>query len=125
MILTKSIYETPSENDGTRILVMRKWPRGISWDIMFSWAKNLSPCNGLLSDWKKELITWMEYEIRFINEMKLQKSNVRLLAKRSQSGETITLLCSERENDPYCHRHILKRLIDNSDTINSIMNNSI
>jgi uncharacterized protein YeaO (DUF488 family) len=57
MILTKSIYDPVEKTDDTRILVMRKWPRGISWNSMFSWAKNLSPGEELLSDWKKGLIT--------------------------------------------------------------------
>ena len=30
MIRTKRIYEEPSEEDGTRVLVDRLWPRGVS-----------------------------------------------------------------------------------------------
>lgn len=113
MVLTKSVYDPVSEKDGTRILIMRKYPRGISWNTIFSWAKNLSPSNELLSDWKNGLITWMEYENRFKEEMRLKRNNIRLLAERSKRGETITLLCNEKEDNPHCHRHILKNLIEN------------
>lgn len=35
MIKTKSIYYNDKEpDDGTRILVMRRWPRGISRDLL-------------------------------------------------------------------------------------------
>jgi len=43
--------------------------------------------------------------------MSTQNSKIRELAKRAASG-TITLLCFEKEENPCCHRHLLKKLID-------------
>ncbi len=44
MIKTKSIYYNDKEpHDGARILVMRRWPRGISKDQIDEWRKDLGP----------------------------------------------------------------------------------
>ena len=38
------------------------------------------------------------------------KKEMEFLAVQSVD-KTVTLLCKERENDPHCHRHILKKII--------------
>jgi hypothetical protein len=46
--------------------------------------------------------------------MRRQRDKIGELAKRSQAGETITLLCSSScERESRCHRSLLKDLIDN------------
>jgi len=37
---------------------------------------------------------------------------IRDLDERSKNGEIIRLLCYEKDNNPYCHRYMLKLLID-------------
>jgi len=71
----------------------------------------LAPSAELLNDWKKGLISWQEYEKRYLQEMSAQQGKIRELAKRAES-ETITLLCFEPEDNPHCHRHLLKGLIE-------------
>lgn len=68
---------------------------------------------GAYKGWKGKSISWDEYEERFIEEMKSPQSKevIAELAKRSLHGETITLLCYEKEENPHCHRHIVKRLV--------------
>ena len=79
--------------------------------------EELGPSLELLKDYKgwsgKGNITWEEYEKRFVEEMKSPKSKeaIDVLAERSLAGETFTLLCYEKESNPHCHRHIVKRLI--------------
>lgn len=116
MVKTKSVYERVEGLDGDRILVTRYWPRGIS-KIRLSitdWLRNLAPSKELLHDWKQQKISWEQYEVRYHAEMQGQKETIRELAKRSKCG-TITLLCLEREDNPHCHRHLLKRLIENGE----------
>jgi uncharacterized protein YeaO (DUF488 family) len=49
MIKTKSIYYDRKEpEDGTRILVMRRWPRSIARDQIDEWRKDLGPSVELL-----------------------------------------------------------------------------
>ena len=48
-IAVKRIHEAPSPEDGTRFLVDRLWPRGVSKDkaALAAWLKPLSPSDGL------------------------------------------------------------------------------
>jgi uncharacterized protein YeaO (DUF488 family) len=57
MIKTKSVYYDKIEpDDGRRILVMRRWPRGIGWEKnrIDLWIKEVGPSNELLDDWNNK-----------------------------------------------------------------------
>jgi len=115
MIKTKSVNDPIEEYDGTRILVTRypvRTQKNIPPFVMEK-AKGLAPSAKLLKDWKHEGISWEEYEKRYLEEMsgQSQQEKIRNLAERSQR-ETITLLCFEPEDDPHCHRNLLKKLIE-------------
>jgi uncharacterized protein YeaO (DUF488 family) len=75
------------------------------------WLRNLAPNKKLLGDWKEGRISWDEYKIRYHGEMRGQREAIRDLATKARRG-TITLLCFEPEDDPCCHRHLLKELIE-------------
>ena len=47
-------------------------------------------------------------------EMRSKQKTIRDLANSAKRG-TITLLCYEREDNPCCHRHLLKELIENEE----------
>jgi uncharacterized protein YeaO (DUF488 family) len=113
MIKTKSIYHDPiSPDDGLRVLVMRKWPRGISKDKISVWKKELAPSLDLLAEWNSGLVTEEEYRQRFLLEMERPESRneIHELAQRAAS-ENVTLLCKEREGQ-FCHRYTVKGLIE-------------
>jgi len=113
MVKTKSVYDPVATSDGDRLLVARYWPRGISRDrlAITDWLPNLAPSKELLWDWKKQRITWQEYTVRYHEEMREQQAAIKELADRAKRG-TITLLCFEREDEPCCHRYLLKELIE-------------
>lgn len=77
---------------------------------MTAWLRNLAPSKELLHDWKDNKITWKEYEYRYNQEMENEQEAIKILADLSCSG-TITLLCIEKEDNPHCHRHLLKEFI--------------
>ena len=112
MIKTKSVYDAVEGTDGERIMVTRFWPRGRSKkDLQLTeWLRELGPSVKLLRDWKKGNISWQEYERQYFEEMKTQKYKIIELANRA-SIKTITLLCFEKEDNPCCHRHLLKKFI--------------
>ena len=114
MIKSKCVYSKPNPEDGTRILVTSEWPEEVSWEDnkIFSWNRNVAPGYDLKSEWESNKISWDEYEYYYIEEMEFEDDNIRILAERSARGEVITLLCCDKEDDPHCHRHILKALID-------------
>ena len=113
MVKTKSIKDPVEESDGTRILVTRYPVRFKKHKPPFimEWARDVAPSKELLHDWRNEKISWKQYTVRYHEEMSSQKEAIRDFASRA-SRDTITLLCFEREDDPCCHRHLLKKLIE-------------
>jgi len=113
MVKTKSVYDQAEGSDGDRILVTRYWPRGISKARLSAaeWMRDVAPSKKLLEDWKDGRISWDEYTVRYHKEMLAQEAAIAALRQKAREG-TITLLCFEREGDPRCHRHLLKKLIE-------------
>lgn len=112
MIKTKSIYDKVEPSDGKRILVMRKWPRGIGREKnkIDLWMKDVGPSVELLDDWNKRKIRWQEYEKRYLKEMESQIIKIEELAKLAIKEGSITLLCKEKTDDK-CHRRLLLILL--------------
>jgi uncharacterized protein YeaO (DUF488 family) len=113
MVKTKRVYDPVEESDGDRFLVSRSWARPYSKKklAITDWLKTLAPSKELHDDWQERRISWEEYTVRYHEEIHSQKEAIRDLANRARHG-TITLLCFEQEDNPCCHRHLLKKLIE-------------
>ncbi|MFQ5586747.1 MAG: DUF488 domain-containing protein [Thermodesulfobacteriota bacterium] len=109
---SKTVYDAGSPDDGSRILVMRLWPRGVRKDAVDEWLRELGTSLPLIKEWKGEKIQWAEFKARFLAEMESPEKRVLIasLAERSRN-ETITLLCGCKD-ESRCHRSILKELIE-------------
>lgn len=110
MIKTKRIYDPPSPDDGYRLLVMRRWPRGIRKTSVSAWEKELGPSTELLSHLRNGLVSWAEYTVRYHDEMSSKRPLIleaRFIADRGD----LTLLCSCVDENR-CHRTLLKTLIE-------------
>ncbi len=116
MVKTKRVYDPVEESDGDRFLVSRSWARPHSKKklAITDWLKTLAPSKELHDDWQERKISWEEYTLRYHEEMRGQREAIRDLAKRTKRG-TITLHCYEYEDNPCCHRHLLKRLIEDEE----------
>ena len=110
MIKVKSILDKKNKDDGVRVCVMRFVKNFYDYD---KWLRELAPSIELLNDYRKRRIDWSEYERRYSKEMESKKELIKELKKRSDEGEVISLLCWERD-DRFCHRRLLKGLIENS-----------
>ena len=112
MVKTRCLYDPADPSDGERILVTRFWPRGMSRSRLrlTAWMKELAPSPTLLWDWKRGVISWDEYGVRYRAEMTPRASLIKMLANRAKP-DVITLLCFEREENPHCHRYLLKELL--------------
>jgi uncharacterized protein YeaO (DUF488 family) len=113
MVKTKSVYDAVDESDGERILVTRYWPRGMKREKLsiVEWCRAVAPSRELLRDWRDGKVSWPEYERRYLHETSEQEEEVQRLAEMATRG-SITLLCFEPEDEPHCHRHILRRTIE-------------
>lgn len=91
MIALKRIYEKPSKKDGTRILVDRLWPRGISKEEarIDLWLKDIGPSNNLRKWFNHEDSKWEEFKKKYFEELRDKKELVEQIKKREG---TVTFL---------------------------------
>ena len=106
-----------SAEDGTRILAMRFWPRGVKRDHIDQWIRGLAPSRELLKwCWTSQgeldpdiyANTWKR---RYREEMAGQTDLIENLRERLKSGESVTLLCA-CHNPEMCHRSVLAEIIN-------------
>ena len=67
----KRAYEPPVAEDGTRILVDRLWPRGVSkaHATLAHWMKDLSPSTELRKWFGHDPARWDEFRRRYTEEL--------------------------------------------------------
>lgn len=127
MIRTKSVY-SPIERskDGLRILATRFRGRGLPVNRYDVWMPNLAPSEDLLHTGQSDHITWAEFGRRYRTELREggsidkrnrsiknhgQKFTLRLIQKLGRQ-QNVTLMCHCDEDQPRCHRHLLKKILD-------------
>ena len=126
MIKTKSVVSTiEPRKDGLRILVARFRGRGVPASRYDVWMANLGPSERLLRDYQSGSIGWADFSRRYLKELREtgtidrrnrtiknhgQKFTLRLLQTLGKRA-TVTLLCHCPEEERYCHRHLLRRVL--------------
>jgi len=65
------VYDDPGADDGTRVLVDRLWPRGLSKDKAHvdEWLKEVAPSNGLRKWYGHDPDKHEEFERRYVDEL--------------------------------------------------------
>ena len=112
------LYRTPE--DGTRLLVMRYWPRGVRKDHVDEWVRDLAPSPALLAEYKERMADlglrsvteahWTWFTSAYRGEMSVVSELISELRVRHAGGEVITLLCVCHDHRQ-CHRSLLAELI--------------
>ncbi|MFN0112934.1 MAG: DUF488 domain-containing protein [Blastocatellia bacterium] len=115
MIKLKRIYETPSKDDGLRILVERLWPRGISKEKarLDEWLKDIAPSPELRNWFKHDPAKWEEFQQRYRNELDQNQELVSEL-KRKAKSQTITFVYAasdEERNSAVLLKNYLSELL--------------
>ena len=108
-------------DEETIVLVANKRYGWVDFDEHIT---DLAPRLTTLDEWKDSKMTpqdWRKFSSKYTAEMKSAKSlkAIRYLAERSKDGEIIRLLCYENDDNPYCHRYMLKLFIDQSSVVNA------
>jgi uncharacterized protein YeaO (DUF488 family) len=107
----KRAYERAAGADGTRVLIDRLWPRGVSKadaDIKL-WTKALAPSTGLRKWFGHDPARWPEFRRRYAQEVRghsAELSQLRALARE----RTITLVFAARDeahNDAVVLRELI------------------
>lgn len=94
----KRIYEDPEPEDGTRILVDRLWPRGISKNRahLDAWMKDIAPTSELRKWWGHDPATFDAFAARYRDEL-AQNEQVKKLLDLVQESDAVTLLYAARD----------------------------
>lgn len=111
MIQVKRVYDEVAESDGSRILVDRLWPRGLSKDKakVEVWLKDIAPSDELRKWFGHEPEKWDEFRRRYFEELKDKKELVGMIIEKSQIG-TATLLYGAKD-EKYNNAVALKELL--------------
>ena len=100
MVKLKRVYDPVADDDGTRFLVERLWPRGIKKsDLqMQAWLKDVAPSSSLRQWFSHDPKKWNDFRERYFREL---RSNVRALEPivAAAKGGTVTLLYSSRDSE--------------------------
>lgn len=110
-IKLKRAYDDVHSGDGTRILVDRLWPRGVSKvDAAIDlWAKDIAPSTGLRKWFGHNPDRWPEFRRRYSEEMRQHRERLDELRALAQRGR-ITLVFAAHDsahNDAVVLREIL------------------
>jgi uncharacterized protein YeaO (DUF488 family) len=97
-IRIKRVYERPDPADGTRILVDRLWPRGLtkakaSVDL---WLKEIAPSTELRKWFGHDPAKWAEFKTRYHAELQANDEAVARLKAASAQG-TVTLVYGAKD----------------------------
>lgn len=93
MIQIKRIYETPSAEDGFRVLVDRLWPRGVSKEkaALDSWLKDVAPSPELRVWFGHKPERFEEFKARYLDEL-AHNAAAQDLADIARKHTNLTLL---------------------------------
>lgn len=94
-IQTKRVYESPAKDDGTRVLVDRVWPRGMSKEKLQAalWLKDAAPGTDLRKWFNHDPSRWQEFKKRYFAELDGNPQTVNELRQLAGRGR-ISLLYS-------------------------------
>ena len=94
----KRVYDAPAQGDGTRILVDRMWPRGLTKQraAVDLWMKEVAPSAALRTWFGHEPARWEEFKRRYFEELDADPGKVAGLARLAEVGG-LTLLFSAHD----------------------------
>ena len=126
MLRTRSVWSPINrKTDGLRILVTRFRGRGLLASRYDVWMPSLGPSERLLGSVQDRGLSWTQFSRQYRKELFLdgpidkrsrtiknhgQKFTLRLVKQLARRGR-VTLMCHCAEDEPQCHRHVLRKLI--------------
>jgi uncharacterized protein YeaO (DUF488 family) len=110
-IRIKRAYEEPNAEDGTRILVDRLWPRGLTKEkaTVDLWLKDVAPSTQLRKWFAHDPLKWTEFQVRYQEELKRSEEQLSRLRQEAAKG-TVTLVYGAKDQQ-HNDAVILQRLL--------------
>jgi uncharacterized protein YeaO (DUF488 family) len=112
MIQLKRVYDKPSRKDGSRILVDRLWPRGLTKEraALQSWLKDVAPSTELRKWFGHDPAKWKEFQTRYRKELHDKKDALARLKQQAQE-HTVTLVYAAQDEE-HNEAIVLKRIVE-------------
>jgi len=114
-IVVKRVYEEPAKSDGTRVLVDRLWPRGVTKAAaaLDAWLKELAPSDELRIWFHARPDEWLAFRKRYMKELNRPEASeeLRELYRLAGGRKRLTLLFASKNVDRN-NATVLKDLLD-------------
>jgi uncharacterized protein YeaO (DUF488 family) len=100
MIKLKRAYDRVSPTDGSRLLVERLWPRGLSKNTLKldGWIQEVAPTTELRKWFGHDPAKWRQFRIRYFRELDSQPESWRSIVSLVRRG-TVTLVYSSHDEE--------------------------
>ena len=100
MIQVKRVYEKQTKTDGTRFLVDRLWPRGMSKETLRvdGWIKDIAPSDSLRRWFGHDPKKWKEFRSRYFAELGSKHEAWEPIVKAARR-RNVTLLYGARDTE--------------------------
>ena len=91
----KRAYERPARDDGTRILIDRLWPRGLTKEAVAidEWLKDIAPSTALRQWFGHDPARWEEFRRRYRDEVRQIVSSLTDCAPSRDNADYACVLC--------------------------------
>src|SRR5947209_820333 len=100
-VRVRRIYDRPTAEDGTRVLVDRLWPRGVAKDVaqLDDWAKDAAPSADLRLWYGHDPAKFDEFRQRYLGELtgSRQQATLDRLRTFAASGRPLTLITATKD----------------------------
>jgi uncharacterized protein YeaO (DUF488 family) len=102
-ISVKRVYEEPTPSDGTRVLVDRLWPRGLSKDraALDGWLRDLAPSDELRHWYHAHPEHWPDFRKKYLRELSRPEATEALdqLYRFAHRNKRLTLLFAAKNEE--------------------------
>jgi uncharacterized protein YeaO (DUF488 family) len=113
-VTVKRVYEEPARSDGTRVLVDRLWPRGLSKAraAVDQWLRDLAPSDALRKWFHARPEAWAIFRKRYLKELARPECAPALdeLYRLAKRRKQLTLLFASR-NEEHNNAVVLRDLL--------------
>ncbi|MEW2390805.1 DUF488 family protein [Streptomyces venezuelae] len=108
-VQVKRVYDEASPDDGTRVLVDRLWPRGLSKDKarLDAWDKEIAPSNELRRWYDHDPERFEEFAERYRHELAGEERSTELDRLRTLAHEGRLTLLTATKDLPHGHVRVL------------------
>ena len=114
-IAVKRVYEKPKRSDGTRVLVDRLWPRGLTKEAaaLDAWLKELAPSDELRRWAHEHREAWPIFRKRYLKELTRPEATEELqeLYDLSRKSKPLTLVYAFKDEERN-NAVVLKELLE-------------